>query len=231
MSIKPNPIAIRNLRNAKGFSQETLAAKIKMNVRTVQRAEAGIETALETLQFIADELDVPLDRLITEDVESGPLPKGQFVVRPSNSGNEISELLTSAFEVEIHNDAEPNLQNLNILKGLVELIEKLQSPVSRHSNPVHEPSRSERLDVIAGLNEFLQKARKIGIRVFLGKYSILRYPAHWDYEIDSWVTRPSRSQKKNFWRCVVWISDTPDAQISLFSNELERQQTEDEIPF
>lgn len=55
--------AIRAWRIERGLSQEKLASLSDVTRRTIQRAEAGEPVSLETLNFIADALDVPASKL------------------------------------------------------------------------------------------------------------------------------------------------------------------------
>lgn len=49
---------LRNLRAAKGMSQEKLAILANVNKRTIQRAEKGDPVGLETAAFIAEAVGV-----------------------------------------------------------------------------------------------------------------------------------------------------------------------------
>lgn len=57
---------LKQLRVQKGWSQETLAEKSKISVRTIQRIENGKRANLETLKDIAYALDVEVNTL-TQD--------------------------------------------------------------------------------------------------------------------------------------------------------------------
>ena len=51
---------IKQLRLSKNLSQEQLAEKSKVSVRTIQRLEAGNEASIETLNLVAGALGVPV---------------------------------------------------------------------------------------------------------------------------------------------------------------------------
>lgn len=63
---------IKTLRRAKGLSQESLAENARINLRTLQRIEAGDTIPRgETLRLLAQALDVPIETLtptLTEDI-------------------------------------------------------------------------------------------------------------------------------------------------------------------
>lgn len=55
---------IKSLRRAKGLSQEALAENSRINLRTLQRIEAGSTVPRgETLRLLAQALDVPVESL------------------------------------------------------------------------------------------------------------------------------------------------------------------------
>ena len=60
------PLAdLRKLREARGWSRETLAEKSGTSAMTILRAELhGSDPSLSTLTAWADALDVPLDELV-----------------------------------------------------------------------------------------------------------------------------------------------------------------------
>lgn len=59
---------IRELRRARGWSQERLAEALEVERRTVVRLERGVHSlTLDRAVTIADALDVPLWRLFRDD--------------------------------------------------------------------------------------------------------------------------------------------------------------------
>ena len=58
---------LKQLRVQKGWSQETLAEKSKISVRTIQRIENGKRANLETLKDIAYALDVEVNTLTKDN--------------------------------------------------------------------------------------------------------------------------------------------------------------------
>ena len=55
-----NESRIGELRKARGWTQERLASRSGVAVRTVQRSEAGKDAGLETLPLIGNALGVPV---------------------------------------------------------------------------------------------------------------------------------------------------------------------------
>lgn len=57
---------VRKLRLEKGLSQEQLAEKAKVSVRTIQRLESGQDVSIETLNLVAGALSVEVKDLFTD---------------------------------------------------------------------------------------------------------------------------------------------------------------------
>lgn len=72
--MKIDPARVRHLRERRAWSQEQLAEVAGINVRTVQRVEAGGSASLETRMALAVALEVaPADLLTAASVtEAGP---------------------------------------------------------------------------------------------------------------------------------------------------------------
>ena len=64
---------IRRLREARSWTQEQLAAAARLDVRTIQRAEAGRLLAAETLQAVAGAFDEPVASLSLPQVDAEKL--------------------------------------------------------------------------------------------------------------------------------------------------------------
>jgi transcriptional regulator with XRE-family HTH domain len=58
-----NESRIADLRRNRGWTQEQLAERSTVAVRTIQRLEAGQDASLETLSLLADALGVPVSEL------------------------------------------------------------------------------------------------------------------------------------------------------------------------
>lgn len=61
---------IKKLRIEKGYSQEQLAEKANVSIRTVQRLEAGNDASISTLSLIAGALDVEVNDLFDREISS-----------------------------------------------------------------------------------------------------------------------------------------------------------------
>lgn len=61
-----NATRIAELRRERGMTQEQLAEKSTVTTRTIQRLESGADVSLETLNLIANALDVQVRELFAE---------------------------------------------------------------------------------------------------------------------------------------------------------------------
>ena len=77
-SVAQNSALIDHLRKRKGWTIEELAQKADIGLRTAQKAINGESIGMESLQLIADQLEVTYASLLTED-ECGPLISGEIV--------------------------------------------------------------------------------------------------------------------------------------------------------
>ena len=59
-----DPARIKDQRLKRLWSQDELAQAASLNVRTVQRVEAGASASLETGRALADALDVSVNRMV-----------------------------------------------------------------------------------------------------------------------------------------------------------------------
>ncbi|MFC2401231.1 MAG: helix-turn-helix domain-containing protein [Streptococcus sobrinus] len=76
-----NKTLVANLRKQKGWTQERLAEKAGLSVRTIQRIERGDDSSLETLGLVANALDVSIKELFQADE---PSPKMEEVAAYSD---------------------------------------------------------------------------------------------------------------------------------------------------
>lgn len=80
-----NKTLIAPLRKSKGWTQEMLAEKSGLSIRTIQRMESGVDTSLDTLRLVAEALGVPVNELF-ESIENGS--KEKEIERFSEEQNE-----------------------------------------------------------------------------------------------------------------------------------------------
>jgi transcriptional regulator with XRE-family HTH domain len=101
---KPDVERVRELRLARGWSQEQLAKVAGLSPRTIQRLEAGEGTALDTLQAIAAAFDVEVSEVLAAEKPLPPPPKITFLPR-IRTGEELCSVLGAAHM--FHQDYDP----------------------------------------------------------------------------------------------------------------------------
>lgn len=65
-------IRLRELRTARQWSQEQLAELSGLNLRTIQRLEAGAKISMESLRALAAVFEVPAESLLVRATAPGP---------------------------------------------------------------------------------------------------------------------------------------------------------------
>ena len=163
---------VRRVREAKGWSQEKLAAMSNMHKRTVQRAEAGNPVARETVSFMAEALEVQVDQLYIRDTATDDTPRvalGEVVLIPTISGRKIINEIRRCSDVRIDYEVEPTSENIDLLSMLHD-----------HLNGKLPLSEIEILRRQASLNGSLEKLSDLEIRVFLATYWADREVIHYD---------------------------------------------------
>ncbi len=190
---------VRRAREAKGLSQEKLAAMSDVNKRTVQRAEAGKPVARETASFMAEALEVPVDQLCISDTATNGAPKaalGEVVLIPTISGRRIINEIRRCSNVRIDYEVEPASENIDLLTMLHDNLEK-----KLPSNDIEILRRQ------ADLNGILQKLSIFEIRVFLSVYWADREIIHYNpFEPHQIVGR----DEEHIEVALVVVSDTKD---------------------
>ena len=155
-----------------GYSQQNVADKSNVNVRTVQRAEAGISISNENAAAIAAALQTSIHSLIAHSGGSDPAPAGKTItLRRASSGRTLLDTLDHTTMCRIECDVEPAADNLELLKSLANLLEANMPEPLNDEKLNWPPARklAERLELIASLNELMKSLEAGGIGVFVGE--------------------------------------------------------------
>lgn len=169
-AVKPEikiPLAnvIKRHRESRNYTQERLAGAAEIDVRTVQRAEAGLGTSKENLSAIADALGVAESALVAEaEKSSDGAPAFRVVLKEICKGDALLSLLKRT--VEKRNSLEigpPEEHRFNVLigEGIVELLDEIE-----------QAGRSSVADqrILEGANGIIKKCDSLGFRLFSGQY-------------------------------------------------------------
>ncbi len=171
-------VKLRAARNRRAMTQEKLAAEARVDVRTVQRAEAGAPLRQETLADFAAVLGLPLSGLMDNSTERGgePVTSGQIfgpglVLRRAQTGREVIELLEGTTLAKLECDADPTDDIIDVLRDAIKFIEKkIPSPwdETEQSGPLSFRSLVDRLEHIAQMNKIISDLEKKGLSLFYG---------------------------------------------------------------
>jgi len=219
---------VRQLRLAKGISQERLAMLCNVNKRTVQRAETGAPVALETAAFIAEALSVPaLSLRAMQQIQNGPEPTaaGEVILVPVNSGRRIVDAVRLSFETELTFEVEPNKDNVTLLGKIAELLEPMVPDIWAQPHDEYNPTYAEVIQQQAEVNEILPALAAIGVNVFLGTYTASRQHPRYDMdEGHKYVTNRTPFEPAEI--ALVVVSDTTASHLVRRPSDIA-----DDIPF
>ena len=179
-AMKCNVITLKAARGRRALTQEMLAAQARIDVRTVQRAEAGEPLRQETIADLAAVLGVPSSALVvldgSEEHANGDAPTlGQVwgagqILKQVRSGRDVIATLEESELVKLECDVDPTEANFEALKDAVEFTESLivdpwtwdDPPCLTFSRLVH------RLEAIANMNGHLTALEGQGLAMFSG---------------------------------------------------------------
>lgn len=173
-----DPTKLRDLRERSGYTQETLAAASLVSVRTIQRAEAGMDLSPEAIGGIAAVLQIDATELMFDnDANLGSVPANvgsTIALRVQKSGRAVLEMLDSVCMAHLDCDVDPTTETLPLLKEAILLLEG-QMPDPLDEEKIVWPRRCSlvvKLEAISSLNDVLEKLGEAGIRLFMGKCSL-----------------------------------------------------------
>ena len=123
--MKLDPVKLVKHRERLGYSQQNVADKSRVNVRTISRAEGGFSVSNESAASIAAALETTPQALMAEGKRADahvPLG-GAFTLHRVRSGRAIIDALDRGAMCKIECDVEPTRENLELLKSLANQLE------------------------------------------------------------------------------------------------------------
>lgn len=183
--MKLDPVRLVKHRERLGYSQQNVADKSKVNLRTIQRAEGGISISNESAASIAAALETTPQALIAEGKRadtSAPLGKAITLHRVT-SGRSIIDTLDQTVMCNIECDVEPTRDNLDLLKSLATTLETNMPEPFNTDKLSWPPPRTlaDRLDLIANLSESLKALDALGVSVFAASTWLDAYLPKYNY--------------------------------------------------
>lgn len=233
--MKCNAEAVRLHSEKKGWSQDKLALMCDLNIRTIQRAEAGEAMNLETYSQISQALGVPLAD-ITSEGGGGDEDDNLVVLKRCAKGVEIVNLLDGAFAVTVNLDVEPESEWVDDTAALLDEIELL-SP-DWVSPPQVALTIANRLRKAAMITKLMQRVLEGGVKIFGGQYTALERTPWWDLDEGHWHW-PKKGEREPVKYVVITLSALDSERIaSRVANkyvapprETFTADLDDEIPF
>lgn len=199
--MKMNRETLIKLREAKGLTQEQVAAMSKLDVRTVQRAEAGTAIGLETLAQIAATLGVPNDELlVNKESEAEATPNVDFcVLHAVQAPLHVISLLSSHQDADLECIAETTGKGR--ADGVLAFLDAIEKHLPTLTPDVHEPLPTvadrvrRKVALEQKLSAAMQSMKAAGLGLYAGTFTdVIRIP-HYDDEMGFWaVSLRSRPQ-------------------------------------
>lgn len=206
---------LRNLRAAKGMSQEKLAILANVNKRTIQRAEKGDPVGLETAAFIAEAVGVSPASLRGRQPDLFEVDKKEWdevVLVPVNSGRRVIDALRSSYDAEISFDVEPTEANIEPLAKFAEMLEPFKPNPWENPFEKYEPAQAEVLKKQAEVNALLPSLIDMGINVYLGAYQAGRQTPSYDMD-EGIMSHHVRAPIESVPVTLVVVSDTSSSHL------------------
>lgn len=172
-----DPLKMKSARDRRALTQEALAHQARINVRTVQRAEAGFAIQAETLAEIAAVLGLPSSGLVR------PNPAGTGDVVEAESDDRQTQILKRVESIEavvgtlerslmgvLGCHVEPTAENMPALRKIITNLEGLIRNPWDDSNfpPLRFDSLLGRLETVAALSQALVDIERQGLGLYLG---------------------------------------------------------------
>jgi transcriptional regulator with XRE-family HTH domain len=177
--MKCNVTTLRAARGRRALTQEMLAAQARIDVRTVQRAEAGEPLRQETIADLAAVLGVPSTALVVLDDRGGspgePPQIGQIwgtglILKRVSSGRDAITTLETSELVQLECEVDPTDENLGTLTEAVRFIESLIVDPWNWDDPpcLQFSSLVDRLQAISNFNGHLVALEGAGLALYSG---------------------------------------------------------------
>jgi transcriptional regulator with XRE-family HTH domain len=193
-------------RTKQALTQEALAGKAKINVRTVQRAEAGWPIDLQTIQEIASALGVTPSELLAErenahdETSSDDAFDGEKLavrLRLQSTARGLLETLADCLDARLNCAADLDARTVEGVTQFCEVVRPVlpelcpeypfdQAPRDEASRLIH------RITVGAAINDSMAKLRELGLAVFAGSFVDYQQIPRWDNEENCWATRTNQ---------------------------------------
>src|SRR5258708_79041 len=184
--------SVMRLRVQQGRTQEKLAERSNVNIRTVKRAEKGEYLQLETVASLAAALKVTVpDLTVSDSDDEGRLiddddaadgERNAVVLRRVTSGKALLDILCDSFSGKLYCKVEPTAKNVEALTTMVEEMERLiPNPWGTPQESV-SMSLAERLRTAVAWTAKLAALETFDVAVFAGIYTARAQVPRYDFD-------------------------------------------------
>ena len=206
------------LRTKNALTQEALAGKSKLAVRTIQRAEAGGIIGLQTLQEIASALGVQHGELFAEDKSSKQVQDksseqvdddydGETIaigLRPQSSARALLDIVCECRDCRLGHTVDFTGETVEVVKKFCDAIRPISPELcpGYPEFPTYPPAHSnefarfaERIAIEAEINDAMARLRASGFEIYAGTYVDLQKVPYYDIDEFAWVTRKNQREE------------------------------------
>ncbi len=236
---------VRQLRAELRLTQERLAQLSHVDVRTIQRAEKGMNVSMETIADLASALKTDMNELVLQNsTDEGGFPleldeSRDVVLRRVTSGKSLQDMICGSFSGSVSCYAEPTVENIEALAAMIEKLEGLMP------DPWEPPSDSgpvplaDRLRSAVNLTTQLKELENVGLGVYAATYSarakVPRYDPYCEHSHNGMYTTHSQEFEKVTVCCVGVEKLGKDKFVVMvqdkWTGRLSDQLDDDTIPF
>jgi transcriptional regulator with XRE-family HTH domain len=201
----PNGPKIADLRKRNVLTQEALAQKSNLDVRTIQRLEHGEPASAESLRFVAAVFGERAEALIIEggpdrDPDDSGFDSG-LNLKPETSGLRLVDWIVAADKLDFGIAFEPRKSQAEPAIRLIKWLESLNcysyENVSDY-DPELRNSAAQKIEAAAHLNDemdLLATVKPEGLRLLTGQYTVRGKRWRWDNEMSCWYTTDKQREE------------------------------------
>lgn len=227
--VKADNEKLIELRTKNALTQEALAGKSKLAVRTIQRAEAGGIIGLQTLQEIASALGVQHAELFAEDKSSEQVDDdydGETIaiaLRPQSSARALLDIVCECRDCRLGHTVDFTGEMVEVIKKFCDAIRPISPELcpGYPEFPTYPPEQrnefarfAERITIEAEINDAMDRLRGSGFDIYAGAYFDYQKVPYYDIDEFAWVTR--KNQREEAVKiAVIRIAQAGERQISV----------------
>lgn len=179
MKIRTNAERVRQLREAKGWTQQQLADKASMSDRTIQRIEKGDGARRDYVGAVAAALDVPVEEFLApagDETAPSDIPEGAWPVKLNRvtSGKKLLDLLLWSSRLEFAHDLDPGYPLSDTMTSFIDKCGEVSMDnihLEQIDTSFAVETAIQEIDRLGSLNHFLSSLESSDVYVYAGAYT------------------------------------------------------------